>query len=431
MVGKISLEVKNEGTECYSVPMSIKIDFKEHLGVARGDKFDPSAIRLIDKMTGEDVPCQFSPSSPDGLKGTLSWILSSHAQKKLEIVLAKKEARHRCRRMKVAEMFDRGDGQLEIFVNGEHITSYVYNDAYERPFLYPVIGPDGLPVTRSVPCFGDHHHHKGINIAIGDVSGERSKPGVNFWALGEIGDPRAGRMIHQRFSRLEQGPVYAKIEEENIWKQNDELEGSSPWEQMARDRWKVKHEGAVLMTETRTITVWNVAPMRIIDIHAVLTPAVDEIILNADVEKKAMAKENGPLAIRVADNMRAAVAGTIVNSEGKRTEKECWGRSARWVDYFGPVVPGGPVNGIAAMDHPKNVRYPTGWHVRDYGLFAANPFYDKKPEWPDQGPIYLSKAKGEKLDLRYRVYIHRGDEKEGMVEQKWQNWVNPPKVTIK
>ena len=325
MVGKISLEVKNEGTECYSVPMSIKIDFKEHLGVARGDKFDPSAIRLIDKMTGEDVPCQFSPSSPDGLKGTLSWILSSHAQKKLEIVLAKKEARHRCRRMKVAEMFDRGDGQLEIFVNGEHITSYVYNDAYERPFLYPVIGPDGLPVTRSVPCFGDHHHHKGINIAIGDVSGERSKPGVNFWALGEIGDPRAGRMIHQRFSRLEQGPVYAKIEEENIWKQNDELEGSSPWEQMARDRWKVKHEGAVLMTETRTITVWNVAPMRILDIHAVLTPAVDEIILNADVEKKAMAKENGPLAIRVADNMRAAVAGTIVNSEGKRTEKEFQG----------------------------------------------------------------------------------------------------------
>lgn len=47
-------------------------------------------------------------------------------------------------------------------------------------------------------------------------------------------------------------------------------------------------------------------------------------------------------------------------------------------------------------------------------------------EWPDQGPICLSQAKGDKLDLRYRIYIHRGDEKEGKIEQKWQDWVNPP-----
>ncbi|RLI00453.1 hypothetical protein DRO38_06425, partial [Candidatus Bathyarchaeota archaeon] len=60
----------------------------------------------------------------------------------------------------------------------------------------------------------------------------------------------------------------------------------------------------------------------------------------------------------------------------------------------------------------------------------ANPFYDKKPEWPDQGPIYLSKARGDKLDMRYRIYIHRGDEKQGRVEEKWQEWVKPPKVTI-
>jgi len=269
---------------------------------------------------------------------------------------------------------------------------------------------------------------------MGDISGERGRQGVNFWALGSVGDASQGRVIHQRFTGLDQGPVCARIQEETIWKQNDELEGIDPSKSLIsvpeKDRWKVKKKGAILLNETRTLAIWNVSPIRIIDIHTILTLAVDEVILNADVEKKEMAKENGPLTIRVTDNMRGSVQGTIVNSEGGRTEKECWGRQARWVDYYGPVVPGGPVNGIAAMDHPNNIRHPTGWHVRDYGLFAANPFYDKKPEWPDQGPIYLSRAKGEKLDLRYRIYIHRGSEREGKVEQKWKDWVKPPHVTV-
>ncbi len=431
MTGKILLEVDSEGRECYSVPISVELNLEEHLGVTRKEEFDASSIRLIDQLTGKTVPCQFSQYCSADAKGILSWVLASHAQRKFEVILSEKGHAPDCQRLKGVETRDRGDGQLEVFINGEHITSYVYNEAYERPFLYPVIGPDGLPVTRSLPCIGDHPHHKGINLAIGDISDARGKRGINIWALGEIGNTSEGRVIHQRFSCLEQGPVFARICEENIWKQNDEFETTQSWQHVDKNRWKITKEGTVLMKEIRTITIWNVSPMRLIDIHTVMTPDVDEVILNADVEGKGMAKENGPLAIRVADNMRGSVAGMIVNSEGGRTEKECWGRAARWVDYYAPVVPGGPVNGIAAMDHPKNVRYPTGWHVRDYGLFAANPFYSKKPEWPDQGPIYLSKAKGDKLDLRYRVYIHRGDEKEGMVEQKWQDWVNPPKVTIK
>jgi len=426
MTSKIPLEVDFEGRECYLVPMSIEINFEEYLKRTDKEEFDISSIRMIDKMTGKTIPCQFSPSNTDKLRGTLSWILLNHAQKRLEIVVNGKERLHLHRPLEGVEMWGRGDGQLEIFINGEHVTNYIYNIAYERPFLYPVIGPDGLPVTRDIPNFGDHPHHKGISLALGDVSGERGKLGINFWGLGTIGDPKQGRVIHQRFTRLEKGLVFAKIQEENIWKQNDALEETHN----DMSRWKIKRKGIVLMKERRTITIWNVSPMRIIDIHTVMIPAVDEVILSADVEKKEMAKENGPLVIRVADNMRGTIEGMIVNSEGGKTEKECWGRKAKWVDYYGPVVPGGPINGIAAMDHPKNIRHPTAWHVRDYGLFAANPFYDKKPEWPDQGPIYLSKAKGDKLDLRYRIYIHRGDEKEGRVEQKWQEWVNPPKVDI-
>jgi len=430
MATRIPLEVSLEGRDCYSVPMSMEIDFGEYLKGSEREEFNSSSVRMVDKITGKDIPCQFSRVNTKRLGGTFSWILLSHAQKKMEIVVERKRLRSH-HPSKGVEMWDRGDGQLEIFTNGKHITSYIYNDAYERPFLYPVIGPDGLPVTRHIPNFGDHPHHKGISLALGDVSGERGKPGINVWGLGDMGDPDQGRVIHQRFTNLEHGPVFVKIQEENIWKQNDELEEEPPWRVSERSRWKIKREGQLIMKEIRTITIWNVAPERIFDLHTVMIPVAEEVILSADVGKKEMAKENGPLVIRVADNMREIAEGTIVNSAGGRTEEECWGRQARWVDYSGPVVPKGPVNGIAAMDHPDNIRHPTAWHVRDYGLFASNPFYSKKPEWPDQGPIYFSKAKGDKLDLRYRIYIHRGDEVEGKVEQKWQDWTNPPEATVR
>lgn len=432
MTSKISLEIDFEGREFYLTPISLEINFEEYLKRADKEEFDASSIIMLDKVTGRVIPCQFSPANDEKIRGTISWIHPSYAHKEAEIIVEKNKRRS-YRFPRGVKIWDRGDYQLEVFVNGVHVTNYVYNDAYERPFLYPVIGPDGLNVVRHIPNFGDHPHHKGISIALGDASGKRGEPGIDFWGLGTIGDPKQGRVIHQKFTRLEQGHVFARIQEENIWRQNDELEQthSNALAHMLvqdRDRWKIKTEGTVLMKETRIITIWNVSPMRIIDIRTIMRPAVDEVILNADVEKKDKAKENGPLTIRVADSMRGIMGGMIVNSEGGRTEKECWGRRARWVDYHGPVAPGGPINGIAAMDHPSNVRHPTAWHVRDYGLFAANPFYSKKPEWPDQGPIYLSR--GDKLDMRYRIYIHRGDEKEGRVEEKWQEWVNPPKVII-
>ena len=64
--------------------------------------------------------------------------------------------------------------------------------------------------------------------------------------------------------------------------------------------------------------------------------------------------------------------GAIVNSYGGSQEMETWGKRAHWCDYVGPV--NGKTVGITIMDSPGNFRYPTYWHVRDYGLMTANPF---------------------------------------------------------
>ena len=82
------------------------------------------------------------------------------------------------------------------------------------------------------------------------------------------------------------------------------------------------------------------------------------------------------MAVRLNEVMRlthgkAAGTGHIVQSTGVR-DGATWGKRAEWCDYYGPVE--GQVVGIAIFDHPSNPAHPTWWHVRDYGLFAANPF---------------------------------------------------------
>ena len=63
--------------------------------------------------------------------------------------------------------------------------------------------------------------------------------------------------------------------------------------------------------------------------------------------------------------------GQIINSNGL-TDTKAWGQAAPWVDYSGMVD--GQRLGIAILNHPSSFRFPTHWHVRTYGLFAANPF---------------------------------------------------------
>ena len=135
--------------------------------------------------------------------------------------------------------------------------------------------------------------------------------------------------------------------------------------------------------------------------------------------------KEGTMAVRVAESMRLthpknkAGAGHIVLSTGVRDQKT-WGQRAAWCDYYGPVQ--GQTVGIAIFDHPQNPKFPTWWHVRDYGLFAANPFgvhdFEKQPA----GAGNLAIPAGKSLTFRYRFYLHQGDEVQAKVAEKFQEY---------
>ena len=90
------------------------------------------------------------------------------------------------------------------------------------------------------------------------------------------------------------------------------------------------------------------------------------------------------------------------------------------MDYSGLVD--GKMTGIACFDHPDNLRHPTTWHARDYGLIAANPFGLHDFEKKDKGAGDYTIKKGESLTLKYRWLFHTGDTAAAKIEDRWKKW---------
>ena len=58
---------------------------------------------------------------------------------------------------------------------------------------------------------------------------------------------------------------------------------------------------------------------------------------------------------------------------------------------------------VAILDHPSNVGYPTHWHARGYGLFAANPLGDK--QFNEKTDFNYTLDAGKSVTFKYRVLI--------------------------
>ena len=130
--------------------------------------------------------------------------------------------------------------------------------------------------------------------------------------------------------------------------------------------------------------------------------------------------KEGSFGLRVAETMKvdAKQGGQIVNSEGQQ-DAAAWGQPAAWCEYHGPV--NGKTVGIAVLNHPQSFRFPTYWHVRTYGLYAANPFGLKDFTKGKLDGNHQVEA-GQSLLLCYRVLIHKGDEKEGQVAEAFTRY---------
>lgn len=278
---------------------------------------------------------------------------------------------------------------IQVTVDGKVITNYFYSAKFPRPFLYPVLDPYGNCITRNFPMqaiegeTNDHPHHRSMWTAYGNVNG------VDDWSE-EAGH---GNIVHKDFLELHDGEI-AQITSINHW---------------------VSDQDVKIMEEEREIRIQTLDNDEKIFDFRITFKATQNAVKFGDT------KEGGIISVRVATSMDGSKGGTIENSNGGVGEKQCWGKRAKWCDYYGNVA--NNIVGVAIFDHTQNLRHPAYWHVRDYGLFTANIFglsaFENNPG--KKGDFIMEKYNS--LKFKFRVLIHKGTAKEAELEKKYGEFI--------
>jgi hypothetical protein len=195
----------------------------------------------------------------------------------------------------------------------------------------------------------------------------------------------------------------------------------------------VDKNGTVLMEEITVFRFEVSGNDFFIDRQCTLTSKDQEIIFK-DVK-------DGMLGIRVAREleMPSAQADKFVDAQGNETTTEVkdntgvtglyynregvkgddtWGKRSQWT-YLAGTKDKEKIS-IVILDHPKNTGYPTYWHARGYGLFAANPlgqavFSNGKEQ------LNFKLPKSSSVSFQYRVIVHSGNELNNKQVDQWMN----------
>ena len=302
------------------------------------------------------------------------------------------------------KLIDRkADQKVDVMIGGKLFTSYCYADSLLKQILYPIFTAGENLVTRGWPIMPrpgestDHPHQRGMWLNYGNVNG------YDFWGNSyaippEIRKVHDGRIKHIKIEKLSSGSGGGTIVTDESW--------ISPF-------------GNQLLAEKTTYHFIADGSTHIIDRITTLT-ATDSAVTFKDTKEGMFGvryNEQLKLPIKKPESFVDAAGDTTTiaasskettgdyrSSEGT-TGDSVWSTRAKWLNLFGSI--NGEEVSLVICDHPKNFDYPTYWHARGYGLFAANPFgaYDFT-----NGKLTIDYIlpKGQSLTFRHRVIISSG-----------------------
>jgi len=299
---------------------------------------------------------------------------------------------------------NKAEKKVDVMVDGKLFTSYIYPSNVMKPVLWPVMSAGGNMLTRSYGMVNkpgdrtDHPHHIGVWLNYGDVNG------LDFWNNSEAisADRKAhfGSIFHKEVKKVKSGVGKASLVTTAEWKSPDDK---------------------VMLEEQTQFDFSAKGDMRIIDRTTTLKAVIDEVKFTDNKE--------GMFAIRVARELElpSEKPTSLVDSHGVVTKvekmdntyvkgnyrsadgvegKEVWGTRCRWMKLSSEIK-GEPVS-LVIIDHPSNVGYPTYWHARDYGLFAANTL-GQKVFSNGENELNFSMKKNDKSTFRYRLVVASED----------------------
>ncbi|MCA8972688.1 MAG: PmoA family protein, partial [Planctomycetes bacterium] len=246
----------------------------------------------------------------------------------------------------------------------------------------------------------DHPHQRSLWFAHGDVNGH------DFWTEGK----EAGRIVQ------------TSIDAKRTTRDTALIRSSNDWIAASGDR---------VLRDERVLRFVERDGRRTMD-FVVRMIASDGDLVFGDTKE-------GTMAIRLTPSMRVegkVAKGHLLMSTGLRDTK-AWGTRAAWLHAQGPPLGASDETliGVVMFDHPQNLRHPSWWHARTYGLLAANPFgihaftkQSKAPRPKDAGRFALAADKT--LTLRYRFLLHQGALEAKDIEHEWAAYESAPQLEV-
>lgn len=268
------------------------------------------------------------------------------------------------------------DERVEILLDGRPLTTFHFHSKWDKPFLHPIRTPSqsvlsrGWPVAQREGDEQDHAWHRGIWYGHGDINGE------DFWR--EKPDRTTARLVMDGAPKISSGNKgILEITLAMIGTRGNRLGTIG-------ERYEFRREGGNLLMDS------------------VVSVAADR-----DVALRFGDTDDGGFGFRLATEFRQDRGAELLNSEGLTGTEKIWGKPARWVKYTATI--NGKRAGVAMMDHPSNLRHPTGWHARGYSLCSANPFAAGSFAKGKNRDGSYTLPPGQTLKLRYLVVVFDGD----------------------
>ena len=341
-------------------------------------------------LSGEGGPALPASVFEAGGKGRLAFVLPGLKRGETRRYTLSQDAQ-KDRKTDGVAFVPEGKG-LRVEVDDQPLTTY-HPDLGPKPILFPLIGPTRAAFTRAFPMEQvegedkDHPHQRSFWFTHGKVNG------VDFWS--EL--PGHGAIRETSRSALP-GRLVGILRTTNDW---------------------VDPAGKTVCQDERTLRFRALKSAWLVDFDVTIKASNGPVTFGDTKE--------GMFGVRVASVLDAnrKEGGKITNADGL-TNADAWGKASPWVDYAGKID--GKAVGIAIMNHPDSFRYPTTWHVREYGLFAANPFGWKDFGRAESGEYTL--PAGESITFLYRVVLHEGDTASANLPAAFEAYARPPKVEI-
>lgn len=265
------------------------------------------------------------------------------------------------------------NSKIDISINNNLFTSYIFSQDEKYPFFFPVNGPSNSSVTSMRN--GNYPHHSSLFFGCDKVNGG------NYWQEGL----ERGQIISLRADIIESGAERVVIEDECIWRRPN---ANSP------------------IKDTRKITI--TAPSK--DVFQIDFDIMMEMLMDVTIEKTNHSLFSG----RMDADLAVINGGTMINANGDKGEKATFGKKSAWIDFFGKR--GDKIEGMAIFQHPSNEWYPSPWFTRDYGFFSPTPMY-----WP-QNDKETTLKKGQTIKLKYRVLVHSGDVVSAKIAEQFEKY---------